>query len=229
MNFKLQKLTNAILLFVSLILFSGCLTSKKMDAYISEQYNNEVPKVNKRKQVAEITFLSTLPATSGNISTTVPHTKVLPLVVYWVIDSRHTSTLNSGIAAANFANAVNTIAHKGLTQKLNGQKLELSIEQAPASFALVDKTQAIWLLIYAIHWGKVYIEPQVKDLVVSYKLYKEDNSVKTGKITIKNKENNKNLRFFQSWKSAVSEHLADYDSHVTAMSNQFVDQLMEEL
>ncbi|MGN6533534.1 MAG: hypothetical protein ACTHK0_17465 [Ginsengibacter sp.] len=41
------------------------------------------------------------------------------------------------------------------------------------------------------------------------------------------KENNKNLRFFQSWKSAVSEHLADYESSVTAMSNQFVDQLIE--
>lgn len=227
--FKHHQLTLAVLLLIPTIFFSSCLTSKKMDAYISDQYNNEIPKVNKRKQVPDITFSSALPAATTNISTTAPHTKILPLIVYWSIDSRHTSTLNSGIAATNFCNEVNALAKKGLTQKLNGQKLELTMEQAPATFALVDKTHAIWLLIYAIHWDKVYIEPDVKDLVVSYKLYNADNTIKTGKITVKNTENNKNLRFFQSWKSAVSEHLADYDTNVTAMTRKFVDQLMKEL
>jgi hypothetical protein len=227
--FKHRELTLAVLLLIPTLFFSSCLTSKKMDAYISDQYNNEIPKVNKKKQVPDITFSSTLPATPTNISTTAPHTKVLPLIVYWSIDSRQTSTLNSGIAATNFCNDVNTLAKKGLSQKLNGQKLELTMEQAPATFALVDKTHAIWLLIYAIHWDKVYIEPEVKDLVVSYKLYKGDSSVKTGTITIKNTENNKNMRFFQSWKSAVSEHLSDYDNNVTAMTTKFVDELMKEL
>jgi hypothetical protein len=225
---KNQKLTIVFFLFASMIFLSSCLTSKKMDAFISDQYNNEIPKVNKRKQAADITFSSALPSATADISTTESHTKVLPLIVYWVIDDRHTCSLNSGIAAADFANEVNKLANKGLNQKLDGEKLELTVEQAPATFALVDKTHAIWL-IYAIHWDKVYIEPQAKDLVVSYKLLKNDNVLKTGLITIKNTENNKNLRFFQSWKSAISEHLADYDTNVSAMTNQFVDQLMQQL
>jgi hypothetical protein len=226
---KNQKLTISFLLFFSMIFLSSCLTSKKMNAYISDQYNNEIPKVNKRRQSADITYSSALPASQAEISTTESHTKVLPLILYWVIDDRHTVSLNSGIATAGFSNIVNEMANKGLSQKLNGEKLELTVEQAPSDFALVDKTHAIWLLIYAIHWDKVYIEPQAKDLVVSYKLFKNDSVLKTGRITIKNAENSKNLRFFQSWKSALSEHLSDYDSNIAAMTKQFVDQLTQQL
>ena len=200
-----------------------------MDAFISEQYNNEIPRVNKRRQPAEIVYSSTLPSTPTDISTTESQTKILPLIVYWNIEERKTCSLNSGIATADFENTINKIANKGLKQKLNGEKLELTVEKAPANFALVDKTHAIWLLIYAIHWEKVYIEPQATDLVVSYKLSKNDSTIKTGLITIKNTQQNRNLRFFQSWKSAVSENLSDYDNNVAAMTKQFADQLIQQL
>ena len=225
---KNSKLTFAYLLCGSSIFFSSCLTSQKMDAYISDQYNNEIPRVNKRNQRAEITYTSSLPSTLSDISSTESHNKILPLIVYWNIEERKNCTLNSGIAAADFENEVNKLAGKGLHQKLAGKKLKLTLEQAPSTFALVDKTQAIWL-IYAIHWEKVYIEPQPADLVVTYKLYKNDNIVKNGTITIKNTEKNKGLRFFQSWKSAISEHLADYDTNISSLSQQVVDQLEQQL
>lgn len=82
-----------------------------MDKFISEQYNDQIPKVDKKRKVADITVLSTVDS-STNISTTVPHTKVLPLIVYWAIDYRHTSTLNSQIAVANFSKTVNILANK---------------------------------------------------------------------------------------------------------------------
>lgn len=44
-----------------------------MDAYISDLCNNEIPKVNKRKQVADITYSTAFPSTTGNISTTALH------------------------------------------------------------------------------------------------------------------------------------------------------------
>lgn len=114
-----------------------------------------------------------------------------------------------------------------MSPKLNGKKLELTLEQVPETFALVEKTHVIWL-IYAIHWDKIYIEPEVKDLIVSYKLFSNDNDVKTGRITIKNTEKNQGLRFFQSWKSAITEHLTDYDTEMSAMTKQFVNRLLEE-
>lgn len=213
----------------SVLFLSSCITSKKMDAFISEQYNNEIPRVNKRRQPAEITYSSTLPSTPANISSTETHNKILPLIVYWNIEERQTSTLNSGIATAAFENTINKLAVRELNQKLNGEKLELTVQQVPTTFSLVDKTHAVWVLLYAIHWEKVYIEPQSTDLIVSYKLSGKDGTVKTGVITIKNTGKNKNLRFFQSWKSAVSEHLSDYDDDMTAMTKQFIDQLRQQL
>ena len=92
---------------------------------------------------------------------------------------------------------------------------------------LVEKTHVIWL-IYPIHWDKIYVEPTIKDLVVSYKLYKKDGNLKTGSITIKNEEKNKGLRFFQSWKSAISEYIINYDRNIVDMSKQLVNKLLVE-
>lgn len=211
-------------LFCSLLL-SSCLSSKKIDNFVAAQYNYQLPKIKNR----DIPVLPTTSALGTTISTTEPHTKVLPLVLYWVVDYRHTTNLNSQIAVANFANAVNTTASRSLNQKLNGQKLELTVEQAPSTFAFVDKTHFIWLIIYVVHWDKIYIEPEAKDLIVSYKLLRNETVVKTGRIAVKNPEHNKGLRFFQSWKSAINEYIATYNSDITVMAKQFVTSLSDEL
>src|SRR5690242_6967867 len=79
-------------LFFSLVL-TGCLTSQKMDAYVSSRFNDELPKPARRKQ--EFQIQSTLPNMGQKISHTVVKTShVLPLIVYWQYDYRHTCTLN---------------------------------------------------------------------------------------------------------------------------------------
>jgi len=227
-----MKSKNSILIIGLALLFavslSSCLTTKKFDAYVSAQYNDQVPELNTKKKTGNISVSSALPSKSTAVSTTEPSTKVLPLIVYWNIDHRYVCSLNSQIAVANFSKAVNTMANRGLNEQLKGRQLELTVEQAPSTFAMIDKTNVVWV-IYAVHWTKVYIEPDAKDLVVSYKLHQADSSVKTGSITVKNKQHNQNLRFFQSWKSATSEYLSAYDSDVNAMAKEFVNKLIEEM
>ena len=212
----------------SIVVFSSCVTTKKFDAYVSSQYNDQVPEINTKKKTSNISVSSPLVSNAATVSTTTANTKMLPLLVYWNINHRFVCALNPQIAVANFSKAVNTMGNKGLNETIKGGQLELTVEQAPAAFSMVDKTNVVWV-IYAIHWTKVYIEPDRKDLVVSYKLHLADSTVKTGSITIKNKEQNQNLRFFQSWKSATSEYIATYDQDVTAMTKEFVNKLMEEL
>jgi hypothetical protein len=214
------------LLFV--VSFSSCLTTKKFDAYVSAQYNDQVPEINTKKKTNNISVNTPLSPGSTAISTTVPTTKVLPLIVYWNIDHRYVCSLNSQIAVANFSKAVNAAANRGLNEQLKGRRLELTVEQAPSTFSMIDKTNIVWV-IYAVHWSKVYIQPDAKDLVVSYKIHQPDSTIKTGSITVKNKQHNQNLRFFQSWKSATSEYLSAYDSDVNAMAKEFVTKLVEEM
>jgi hypothetical protein len=216
------------LLLLSVLFLSSCLTPQKMDKYVAEQYGNRIPKQNKIKK-ADINVSSIFPSPSNNISTTVKkRSNFLPLIVYWQGDYRHICTLNSSIAVNSFSNVVNTLTNKALTEKLAGQRLELTVEQIPTEFALVDKARMIWL-IYAISWDKIYMEPDFKDLVVSYKLLQNDTTVKTGKISIKGDAHNKGIRFFQSWKSATSEYLVDYNTNINTMSRAFMNQLAEEL
>ena len=226
---KTPSFASLIFLSFAVILFSGCLTGRKMDKYLALQYNNELPKPAKKKNT-DITVTSNITFPGSDISNSTNKTsKMLPLLLYWQWEYRVSSTLNPAIGIIRFTNAINSSANRALNNKLQGRKLELTVEQIPASFALVDKSHLIFLVLYAINWEKVYREPETKDLVVSYKLVQTDNTVKTGKISIKNNAKINGLRFFQSWKSATREELADYDANVNKMSRDFVDRLIEEL
>src|SRR3982751_313385 len=137
---KIQKTQNAACFIVGFCLLASlcsCLTSQKMDAYVSGQYGDQLPKQNK-KMKSDIVVNSAIASREKYISTTVSKTThVLPLVVYWEFDYRHTCNLNPEIPVSAFANALNSMAAK-ISQKLNGQRLELTVEQTPSAFAIVD-------------------------------------------------------------------------------------------
>lgn len=214
-------------LFATLSLAS-CLTPAKMDKFVSTQYNDQLPKRDK-KMKADISINTATPEKGTDVSMTQKKTNsFLPLIVYWKYDHQFTCSLNKSIAITQFTNTVNDASTKSLTSKLNGRKLELTIEKIPSEFALRSNEQVIWL-IYAISWQKVYIQPDSADLVVSYKLQQQDNFIKTGTITINNTSSNKGLRFFQSWKSATSEHITDYTANLIQMTKSFMNKLSDEL
>lgn len=222
-----NAITFLVLVF-STILLSGCLTAKKLDNFVAAQYNNELPKSNKKKKVdIEVTAVSS--SNNGAISTTVHKTdKFLPLIVYWKYDHRQSCSLNPLIPVSNFSNGINSAPMRILTEKLQGRKLELTVKQAPTNFSIVLKENMVWL-VYAFSWAKIYIEPDAKDLVVDYKLLDADKEVKTGTITVKSTDKNRGIRYFQSWKSATSEYLDAYNANLSNMSKSFVTQLVQEL
>lgn len=204
--------------------FTSCLTSKKMDAYVASQYGNELPKTKKGK--SDIVVNSVFTSANNFISTTVTKTShFLPLIVYIQYDYRHICTLNPLIGVAQFTKAINAQYTK-LFPKLNGGELELTVEQVPSAFALVDKGHMVLL---TFGWEEVYVEPDFKDLVVSYKLRRDKTVIKEGKIDIKNHDKDRGTGIFQSWKSSIREYLSAYDANMTKMSRDFVNQLTDQL
>ena len=204
--------------------FTSCLTEKKMDAYVAGQFNNQLPKPDKRSDSA-ISVASTIPYNRDIISVTEKKSKSLPLIIYWKYDYRHTTALNAEIGVNYFRKAIYQQAGK-LKQKLNGQQLELSVDQIPGSFAIVDKGHIVLLFI---HWHKLYAEPDPKDLIVSYRVLQKGTETKSGKITVSNLEKNRGIRFGQSWKSSASEFLAQYNPDITEMAKTVVNKLILQL
>ncbi len=222
-----SRMFSLVALTTFLITFSGCVTPKKYDEFVAKQYNNQLP--NQPRNKAGIAITPLVPNNSSQISTTIgKNDRFLPLLVYWRHDYRKICLLNTNIALANFSNAVNSLTPGSLVEKMNGEKLELVVEQAPSTFALVTNEHTAWLLFVTIGWTKNYIEPDLKDLVVSYKLG-DGADAKTGRIVVKNPDTDRSQRTYAAWKVATSEYLAEYDASITTMTKTFVDQLVREL
>jgi hypothetical protein len=213
------------ILFILFLSLTSCHVAQKMDAYIAGQFNNKLPKPDKRND-SSFSVTSSLPSDPGIISVTEKTSKSLvPLIVYWKYDYRLTSTLNPAIGVNYFRKTIYQQASR-LKQKLNGQQLELSVEQLPGSFAIVDRGH---ILLLFIHWHKLYVEADSKDLIVLYRLVQNGKETKSGKIVVPNIQKNKGVRFAQSWKSCTSEFLAQYSIDMTEMTKIVVNNLIQQL
>lgn len=224
--FMTHKISIKVLM-LCITLFTGCLTAKKLDKHLAKKYT-DIPEPRKNKPEDMITISTTL-APSNKISYSVTKTsKVLPLLLYWQWKYDNTCTLNPQIPINNFSSTVLSQANKGLKQKLNGQKLELSVNEIPNQFTINDKAHLIFV-IYAFGWDIVTIKAINSNLVVSYRIIKENTETKKGTITIAYPNDKVALGMFKSWKVATEQYLDSYDANITAMSKLFVEKLMKDL
>jgi hypothetical protein len=218
------------LMLVGLLIFlSSCLGPKKIDKWVAEQYGGEVPVPSKKKSDI-ITVNSNLPSMGVKLSNTEKSTShVLPLLFYWQYDYLNTCSLNPQIAVNNFTNTVMSYGSKGLKQKLNGQRIELTVEKIPTTFAVDDKGHMIWV-IYAFAWDDLSVKPFDKEIVVSYKVFNSDNTpAKNGVISFSSPNKGITLGMYQSLKKKTMQYLDQYDASITAMSKTVVDKLTAEL
>ena len=196
---------------LAITIFSGCHISQKMGKHIAGLYGNEVPGSIKKQTVPyKLSYANNFEPAAAISKTVQKTSKVLPLIVYISLDYRHTTTLNPAIAVSNFEKALNKQSAMLLPQ-LAGRQLQLTIEQVPNSFSLIDKSSII-LLFITTH--NLYMEGDHKDLVVSYNLMQDGVAVKQNKITVTNTEEKTGIRFLQSWRSAISEYMSSYDDNV---------------
>ena len=213
-----------------IVFMPGCLGPKKINKWVSRHYDGAIPPVA-GKTNESISITSSLSPADDRISNTEKKTShFLPLLFYWQWDYKNTCTLSPKIAINNFTATVGSYAgKKGLKQKLHGQRLQLSVDQVPNTFAIDDKGHMIWV-IYAFGWDVLTVQPERTDLVVSYKLQQQDGTeVKKGIITIPDNDKGIVLKMFQSLKKKTGQYLDQYDTQVTAMSKAVVDKLLTEL
>lgn len=209
------------------LLVTGCMTPQKMDRFIAAQYGNRIAPVSQGKE-GVIKVRSRLPQKGTQISSTVKTSKTLPLIFYWHIDYRTTSTLNTAIPVDKFTRAILSMGRRKLVPKLQGRQLEISIDQLPHSFTLEDNEHIIWL-VYMVHWAKLGMLPSGNDMVVDYRLTGGGATIKQGKITIQDIEKPMPIGMFQSWKKVTATYISRYNYAINQMSESVVDQLAARL
>lgn len=226
--FSSHKNQNVFLLFFFLLFLSGCVGPRTVNKWVDEHYNSTLPTTKKKSDFVSVTS-NIAPMGQQLSNTTKKTTNFLPLLFYWQWDYVNTCTLNPQIPVNQFTTTVLNYANKGLKQKLAGQRVEFSIEQLPNIFAIHDQSHMIWV-IYTISWEHISIQPNSTEMVVSYKVLNDQNTVtKNGTITVTNEIKQKDLKLFRSLKKTTWQYLDDYTTSITSMSKKAVDKLVAEL
>lgn len=226
----MKKLLYYTLLFLSITSLTSCLTGKKLDRYVQQQFP-EMQSLQKKKTNETVAVTSTLIATTDDKTSTSESKTVgfLPLIVYWRWDYKNTCTLNPLIPISTFSKSFTVAVNKGLKDKLAGKRIELSVEKIPNQFAIDDIGHSIFLGFYAINWDNVYIKTENKELVVAYKVIENGVLIKNGTIELSYADDKKRLGLFKSWKSATSEYLSQYDLNIATLAKQAAEKLIKEL
>jgi hypothetical protein len=230
LTFTLKGYLNLAIATLFAIPLTSCLGPHKINKWVDRHYQEEAPPEPARRKNEQITVISKIPDMGLPLSKTEKNTShLLPLVFYWQYDYKNTCTLNPAIAVKNFTATVISYAGKGLKQKLNGNHLELTVEQVPRVFAVDDKGHLIWVIIYAFGWDILTVQPVPNDLVVSYRLLDGSNQeLKKGTISIPDYDKGLTLKMFQSLRKMTWQYLTQYDDNIIAMSKKFVDKLVNE-
>ncbi len=208
-------------------LLAGCTTSKKVDGWIAD---NQISPT-KLKTSDYITLNPGKEKNSDTISVTKKGKfKLIPAIVYWRTESSFVSTLNQWVPLNIFnAGVIKNANAVKLKQKLNGQKIELSVDKFPATFALTNISHLIYFGVYYINWSKNFEKPEKQNLAVTYRILKDNIETKRGIINVTDNSVPQNLKLFQSYKKLTINYLEKYDTNIQAMSKQFVDKLLAEL
>lgn len=206
----------------------GCLGPKKINKWVAQNYEDATPTIKKSDVITITSGINSMGSVLSETQKKTSH--VLPLLFYWQYDYKNTTALNPQIGINNFTSTVLSYSNKTLRQKLNGRKLELNIEKMPANFAIDDKGHIVWVILYAFSWDVLTVQPEDHQMLVSYKILNQDNSLyKAGTVDISNTDKGLTLGMFQSLKKKTFQYLDQYDASITSMSKMVVDKIAQEL
>jgi hypothetical protein len=224
-----QKLYSTLFILTSVVVLTGCLGPRIVNKWVAHQYD-EVP--SPAKNLNDYMTVKSLLTKEGNAVSTTERSraKVLPLLLYWHWYYKNESNIHPLIPENNFTKTVLSYGNKHLKHKLEGQKIELTLEEIPNNFILDDEGQVFWVILYAITIEKMSIKPSKNNLVVSYRVIQPDQTVtKSGSITVDNPDKDVAFGPFQSIKKRTWRYLSDYDDMITVMSKTAVDKIVVEI
>lgn len=228
-NCNMNRIMNFIVIVFLVTLFTSCLGPNKINKWVNQQYGGTINNTVKKKEDI-INVNSTVTYSGGGLSQTEKKTsKLLPLIFYWQYDYVNTCTLNPQIPVNDFTSvAMNYTRNNILKQKLNGNRLELTLEKIPGSFVIDDKGHIVWV-IYAFSWDNVSIKNLDKEMTVSYRVLNGNNAVKTGSVIVTAADKEVPLGMFQSLKRKTKEFLTAYDVSVKNLAKTAMEKIISEL
>lgn len=225
----LSAIQLCLFLLLASALLSGCLTARKMDKWVDSHYAGRP--TAKAKDQPHFTVVAP-PTNSADPASKTERLKgsFLPLLFYWQWNLTMHTELNAQIGYSDLRAALLAQANaKSVKEALGGGSLELQIRQVPHSFGLRDKGFMVFVLLAYFGSERVWFEPGMEELQVSYRWHKDGAADKNGMIRMANPDKPIMHKQFQSLKKLTGRYLENHDAQVRALGKEVVARIVQEL
>lgn len=204
----------------------ACKIPKQIDKWVGRHYGRTVP--SRIRDNDYITFAVNNPLSATEVSSTKQTNKrIVPALFYWEVHYEATSTLNAMLPMNRFSNSFIAAANsRRLRERLDGAKLEISLDANPADFKYREDGWLVWLILAYVSKDKIYVEPVSPEFAVKYTVKRPTGETSSGTVAVSSPNREKVLRFFQSIKGAVNEYLTLSDGNVDIMARELVDKVI---
>jgi hypothetical protein len=204
------------------------ISSKKYASFISGYYAKK-----DTSAVATIPAIKIMPGMSSAFDSVARvdkgDTYFIPALFYWGVKQSFACELNAHLPTSTFINTFYRYADSsGLNNKINGQRLEITIDSMPNRFLYSSKQDIIFLVLYAVTITNQSVYPHSNSLAISYKLYHGGTVTKQGKIVVENNEQayTNNVK---STRKVTWIYLNQYERNMRMLTRQCISKLVNEL
>jgi hypothetical protein len=178
-------------IFFSLILFlfsTSCVSTKKYTGFVKPKFEKSVSEIENEN--GKITFdLSKLDTITDIVKSEKLKSMFIPAIFYWGWENTIKSEIDPQTVGEIFRNSFLYYSDSlGLSEKLGNKNLEISIEKIPTSFVYTNKGYTVIVLVAYVVSGLEAIYPETPEIILSYRLRENGQNIKTGDLTIDNKD-----------------------------------------
>jgi hypothetical protein len=209
-------------------LVTGCISTKKYNSYVYA-YKGWVRASRGNSGGSVIVKTDSLIKEDTLVRSKKNSSLFIPALLYWQWDNTIRCDLNPSIGSNILETSIEAYSDSiKLNEKLNGQVLELSIRSVPVSFVWTHYGYCVIFIFgytYREHKG---ILPVKGTMVVDYRLFKNNQVIKNGSVTI---ENNNHIfgMVSSSTKKYTWYYLDQYNRIITDMGQTLIDRILTEI
>jgi hypothetical protein len=218
------------LLLIPLILFfASCVEPEKISGFVYEKYSS-MPPISKNTGNDYILINTDKYKKSDTlIRNEVLDSYVFPALIYWEIKNTIRFDLNIKSTVNSFSSSLISYADSiNLGEKLNGLRLEISINKIPNGFVFTNKYVFVFLFVAFTYSGYESIMPENESLKISYKLFSDTSVVKSNTFKIGNKEHPIESKKI-SMKKFIWKYIDYHENCLKKLSKDALDEILKDI
>ena len=228
-NFNKTNTMKCLLLnFIIIFLLAGCMGTKKYSRFVNQELSSNS---NHNKDSSNIFIFKTdsLPKHDSNVTSKKIKSLFIPAILYWQWENTICCEFNSSVPTNILTSTITSYSDSiKLGDRLNGQKIELSIDRIPSTFIYTYKGYTIIFLVAYMIREIEAIYPQEEILKVRYRIMDGNKELKNGTIAINNKDKPiKNV--WKSTKKFTWYYIDRYNYNIKCLSKELIDRLLIEI